>query len=232
MLVDGVVEGRVQAPRDLIDGTGESVLGALPAGDHQRNAGFVNEDGIGLVDHSRSKGPQDLLARLHGELVAEEVEPNFLRGAVGEVAGIGLSALLRRHTPLNASDGESEEVVDRAHPLTVPLGEVVVGGHHMDAVAGLGVPRDRRDSRQCLPFAGLQLGDLAARHGKRTSYLDIEHLQTNGAPGHFHRCGNVFDRVRSPLTGSLQLGIAGFSQLSAARLDSPQFRWHGPETRC
>ena len=59
-------------------------------------------------------------------------------------------------------DGQAEEAVDLAHPLGVALGQVVVDGDDVDALAGERVEIDRQGRDQRLAFAGVHFGDLAS----------------------------------------------------------------------
>ena len=67
-------------------------------------------------------------------------------------------------------DADAEEVEDRAHPLRVAPGEVVVDGDDVDAAAGQRV-EDRGQRRdEGLALAGPHLGDLAlVEDGRRRS---------------------------------------------------------------
>ena len=68
----------------------------------------------------------------------------------------------------------AEPLVDRAHPLGVALGEVVVDRDEVDALAGerVQVERQRRDER--LALAGLHLGDVALVEDDPAHQLDVE----------------------------------------------------------
>ena len=67
-----------------------------------------------------------------------------------------------------------EELVDLAHPLGVALGEVVVDGDDVDAVAGERVEVDGKRGDQRLAFAGLHLGDLALVQHHAADQLHVE----------------------------------------------------------
>ena len=72
------------------------------------------------------------------------------------------------------ADGEPEEAVDLAHPLGVALGEVVVDGDDMHALAGERVEIDRQRRDQRLAFAGLHLGDAAFVQDHAADQLHVE----------------------------------------------------------
>ena len=59
------------------------------------------------------------------------------------------------------SNGQAEQVVDRAHPLAVAPGQVVIWRDDVDASPGQGVERGRERRREGFPLAGPHLGDLA-----------------------------------------------------------------------
>ena len=92
------------------------------SGDDQRGSRLVDEDAVGLVDDGQKGLAVDrLLVRSGGrasrhlgaalaspaqqEPVAEEVEPELLGRAVGDVAGVSLASLGRRHLRLNRAHG-------------------------------------------------------------------------------------------------------------------------------
>ena len=125
-------------------------------------------------------------------VVAQVVEAELVVRAVGDVGGVGLAAgdraevdqplVARRVAGLEDErrvvgdhpDADAEEVEDRAHPLRVAPGEVVVDGDDVDAAAGQGV-EDRGQRRdEGLALAGLHLGDLALVEDGAADQLDVE----------------------------------------------------------
>ncbi len=131
------------------------------AGDDERGAGLVDEDGVDLVDDAVVVAALDHVGELELHVVAEVVEAELVVGAVGDVGGVGFAALLVGEVVDDDADGEAEEAVDLAHPLGVALGEVVVDGDDVDAAAGEGVEVAGEGGDEGLAFAGLHLGDLA-----------------------------------------------------------------------
>ena len=57
--------------------------------------------------------------------------------------------------------GQAQEAVDLAHPVAVALGQVVVDGDDMHALAAQGVQVGGQGGHQGLAFTGLHLGDAA-----------------------------------------------------------------------
>ena len=124
------------------------------AADDQRRARLVDEDVVDLVDDREAALALDPLVELEDHVVAQVVEPELVVGAVGDVRGVGLGAGDRaqvdealvggrvagledeRGVVGDHPDADAEEVEDRAHPLRVAPGEVVVDRHDVDAAAG------------------------------------------------------------------------------------------------
>ena len=72
------------------------------------------------------------------------------------------------------ADRDAQEVVDRAHPLGVAPGEVVVDGDDVGTAAGEGVEDRREGGDEGLAFARLHLGDLALMEDDPPEELDVE----------------------------------------------------------
>ena len=74
---------------------------------------------------------------------------------------------------------QAEEIVERAHPLGVAFGQVIVDGDDVDAAPGerVQVDRQRRDER--LAFAGAHLGDVAfVQHlAAHDLHVEVAHAQ-------------------------------------------------------
>ena len=162
--------------------------------DDQRRAGLVDQDRVHLVDDRVVELALDhlLQARLH--VVAQVVEAEFVVGAVGDVAGIGRAALVLGEVVDDAADGETEELVDRAHPGGVAFRQVVVDRDHVNALAGQGVQVDRQRRHQGLALAGLHLRDHAAVQHDAADQLNIEMALTEGPLGRLTHRREGFDQ--------------------------------------
>ena len=90
---------------------------------------------------STSSTTREVVAALHHLLdrvrhvVAQVVEAELVVGAVGDVGGVGGAALVGGHLRQDDADLEAEEAVHAAHPLAVALGQVVVDGDDVHALA-------------------------------------------------------------------------------------------------
>ena len=98
-------------------------------------------------------------------------------------AGVGGAALVVVEAVDDDADRQAEELVDLAHPLGVALGEVVVDGDDVDALAGERVQIDGQRGDQRLAFAGLHLGDGALVEHHAAHQLHVEMALAEGALG-------------------------------------------------
>ena len=131
------------------------------AGNDQGRPGFVDEDGVHLVHDGEAVAPLDLLVLIDGHVVPQVIKAHLIVGAVGDVGGVGSLALLLGQVVDNEAHGQAHEAVDLAHPLAVALGQIVVDGDDMNAIAGEGVEVGRQSGHQGLAFTGFHLGDAS-----------------------------------------------------------------------
>ena len=164
------------------------------AGDDQRGARFVDQDGIHFVDDG------EVMAALHAVLdaelhvVAEVVEAELVVGAVGDVAVVIFLALVIVEVVDDDADGQAEPLVDAAHPLGVAMGQVVVDGDDVNAVAFERVQINGQGGDQRLSFTGLHLGDFAGVQHHAADQLDVEVPHVEDAAAGFAHHGEGFDQ--------------------------------------
>ena len=114
------------------------------------------------------------LVRGGRDVVAQVIEAELGVRAVGEVAAVGLFALLETHRVLYQADLQAEELVDLAHPQRVAAGQIIVDGDDVHALAGERVEVDGHGGGEGLALAGLGLGDLALVQHDAAHYLHVE----------------------------------------------------------
>ena len=83
--------------------------------------------------------------------------------------------------------------MDRAHPLGVAAGEVVVDRDEVDALAAEAVEVGRQRRHEGLALAGLHLGDPAEVQRRAAHQLDVEVALTDDSTGGFARHGEGLD---------------------------------------
>ncbi len=67
------------------------------AGDNQRSARFVNQDGIHFIDNGKIQFALHFVVLVGNHIVAQVVEAEFIIGAVGDIGGIGVLTVERLH---------------------------------------------------------------------------------------------------------------------------------------
>ena len=163
-LVDGLVHGRV-------------VIGL--AGDDQRRARLIDQDGIHLVNDGVVQAPLHAIGLVVDHVVAQVVETVLVVGAVGDVGQVGQLLFLTRRLGQVHPHGQAQEVVERAHGLRIAAGQVVVHGHDVHTLAGQRIQVDRQGRGQRLAFARAHFRNLALVQADAPHQLHIEvaHLQ-------------------------------------------------------
>ena len=144
------------------------------AGDDQRRARLVDEDVVHLVDDREAVAALVLVLDGDREVVAQVVEAELGVGAVRHVGGVGGVLLVVALLRLDDPDADAEQLVDRAHPLRVAAGQVVVDGDQVDAVAAQRVQDDRQRGGERLALAGLHLRDRAVVQHHAADQLHVE----------------------------------------------------------
>ena len=144
------------------------------AGDDQGRARLVDQDRIDLVDDRVVERSLHHLFEPELHVVAQIIEAQFVVGAVCHIAAIGLLALVIVEFVDDAADAHAEKAINLPHPFGIALGEVVVDGHDMRAVAGQRVEVHRQRRHQRLAFARLHLGDHAAMQDDAAHQLHVE----------------------------------------------------------
>ena len=135
---------------------------------------------------------QSLQIELH--VVAQVVETEFVVGAVGDVGGVGLAALLVVEIVDDDADAQAEEAVELAHPLRVALGQIVVDRDHVHAASAQRIQINRAGGDQRFAFAGLHFRDLALVQNHAADQLHIEVAHVENAAAGFADHGEGFDQ--------------------------------------
>ena len=138
-----------------------------PPGDDERHTGLVDEERIGFVDQREASRPVYGAASMVDQLVTQEVEPRFLRGHIRDVGGVGAPPRPGVHPLLHGAHRQAEQAIDRAHPLGVATGEVVVEREDMGTAAVERVECRRHRGGERLALSGVHLDHRAAVERER-----------------------------------------------------------------
>ena len=205
LLVDLVVGG-LELEDEGVDGVVHFRTVLERTGNDQRRAGLVDQDRIDLVDD------RVIVTALHHRgavvfhVVAQIVEAELVVGGVGDVGGVGGAALVVGEAVHDDADGQAEKFVDAAHPFGVALGEVVVDGDDVDALAGERIEIDGKRGDQRLALAGAHLGDAAIVQHHAADELDVEgpHAEHAARPprARWRRPGTSRSSSEAPLATS------------------------------
>ena len=131
------------------------------AGDDQRGTGLVDEDGVHLVHDGKVVATLYQLLGVDGHVITQIVKAELVVGTVGDVGVVGRLLILAHDSVDDQTHGQTHEAVDLTHPLAVALGQVIVDGDNVHALAGQCVEVGRQGSHQGLTFTGLHLSDTA-----------------------------------------------------------------------
>ncbi len=144
------------------------------AGDDQRRTGLVDEYGVHLVHDGEVQFPLHHALLVGDHVVAQVVEAELVVGAVGDVRGVGGLALGGVQVVDDQAHRQPQEAVHLAHPLGLELGQVVVDGDHVHALAGQRVQNRREGGGERLALAGAHLRDAALMQHDRADQLHVE----------------------------------------------------------
>ena len=155
------------------------------AGDDQRGAGLIDQDGVHLIDDGKGVAALHHVVLIGHHVVAQVVEAVLIVGAVGDIGVVGTAAGIAIDALHDQADIQAQPAVELAHPLAVALGQVIVDGDDVHALAGQGVQVGGQGGHQGLAFTGLHLGNGAAVQGNAAHDLHREVLHAQHTPGSF-----------------------------------------------
>ncbi len=162
-------------------------------GDDERGTRFVDQDRVDFVDDGVGVFALRAIVEAKLHVVAQVVEAELVVGAVGDVAVVGGAAFLVVQIVHDGAHRHAEELVDLPHPLGVALGQVVVDGDDVYALAGERVQINRQRGDQRFAFTGLHFGDLAAVQNDAADQLHIEMAHVECAAAGFADDGKSFN---------------------------------------
>ena len=195
-------------------------------GNDERGTRLINEDRVHLIHDHEVVAALHQLGRRPGHVVAQVVESKLVVGSVGDVArvvGAAFFGLLARE---DHRGGHAKEAVNASHDLALVAREVVVHGHHVNALTREGVEVGRERGRHGLTFTGLHLGDVAEVKGCATHDLHVEGSLTQRSLGGFaHRSkGLRQEEVKAFAVGMARTEAVGlFAQFGVGEIDHRVF---------
>ncbi len=125
------------------------------AGNNQRGAGFVDQDGIDFVNDREIVAALHTILDVELHVVAQVVESEFVVGAVGYVGGVGGAPFLVVEVVHNYANREAEKAIELAHPFGIAFRQIIVDRDHVHAAPAERVEIYRKRRDQGFAFAGL-----------------------------------------------------------------------------
>ena len=124
---------------------------------------------IRFVGFASADGPQKLVNNFkRSRRIPFLVQPFFLffvhMGRVVNVRGL----------VVQATDRQSEGVIDLPHPHGVAPRKIIINGNNVHAVAGKSVKINGQSSHKRLAFSGFHLGDLPLMQNNAADKLDVK----------------------------------------------------------
>ena len=219
---------------NAVDGIIEFGFIIRGAGDDQRRARFIDEDGIHFIDNGEGMTALHHLREVIFHIVAQIIKTKFIVGAIGNVGRIGLAALFIIKAMHNDTYGQAQETIDLAHPLRVAAGEIIIYRHHMHALAIQGIEISGQRGDQGLAFTGAHFSNATFMQHHAADQLHIKMTLTQrslGAFSHGGKSGNEqiveFGALRQLLTKVLspgaQIGIRERGQFCFKGIDGHYF---------
>ena len=173
-------------------------------GDDQRGAGLVDQNRVDLVDDREVVAALYTVLQRVGHVVAQVVEAELVVGAVGDVGCVSDAPLVGGHLRQDHADVQAQEAVHPAHPLTVPLGQIIVDGDDVHALAADAVEVGRQHRGQGFTFTGLHLGDVAVVQRRGAHHLYVERALVEHPPG---RLAGHRERFGQQVVEALPVGV-------------------------
>ncbi len=134
--LDDVIDILNQFWNDFVDAV--ILVGGLfgGAGNDQRSAGLVDQDGVHFVHDSEVMATLHTVHEIEFHVVAEVIESEFVVRAVGDIRAIGRAPLDVAQIVHDHADGHAQRTINRAHPLRVAPGQVIVHRDDVHAASG------------------------------------------------------------------------------------------------
>ena len=153
------------------------------ARDDQRRARLIDQNRVDLVHDGKGMPAlrHFLDAALH--VVAQVIKAQLVIGRIGDVGAVSGLFLGIGLIGIDHAGGQAQRRVDLAHPDRIALGQIIVDGDDMHALARQGVQIGGKGRHQRLALAGFHFGDVALMQEDPALQLHIEGAQTQGAPG-------------------------------------------------
>ena len=207
---------RLQRTHELVDLAIEGRRIFRRPRDNEGGSGFVDEDRVHLIDNGKEAVALDLILLREGHVIAEVVEAKFVIGAVGDVGEVGRPLFRPILARTHDAHGQAQRLVHRGHPGRIPLREVVVYGHDVNAAPRQRIEVDSQGRHQGFSFPGAHFRNAPLMEGHSAHELYVKVAKPQGSARGFPRCRK----------GLRKDGVEGLPGIKA-RLKPRRFRSQG-----
>ena len=101
------------------------------------------------------------------------IKTELVVGTVGDIGLVRLALVVVVHGAQHHTDAEAEKIINLPHPFGIALGEVIIDGHDVHALAADGVEVGRQGCDQGLTFTGTHFGDLVIMQNHAADQLHV-----------------------------------------------------------
>jgi len=164
------------------------------AGDDERRARFVDEDGIDFIDDGEVVSALHAVLNVELHVVAQVIEAELVVRAVGDVAVVVHLAFAVVEIVYDNADRQTQKAVNAAHPVGIAMGEVVVYGDDVDTFAAQRIQIAGGRGDQGFAFASLHFSDPALVQNHAADELDVEVAHAEDAAAGFANHCERFDQ--------------------------------------
>ncbi|RMV05524.1 hypothetical protein ALP17_05450 [Pseudomonas savastanoi] len=154
-------------------------------GDDQRRTRFVDQNRVDFVDYGEIEFALELVVHAERHVVAQVIEAVFVISAVGDVGSISSAFFFRRLEWCDDTYGQTEEFVQRTHPVGISASEIVVHGDYVNALAGKRIEVHSQRTDQGFTFTGTHFRDLTFVQGHTADQLNVEVAHAHDALARF-----------------------------------------------
>ena len=143
------------------------------AGNNQRGSGFINQNGVNLIDDGIIERALNQLIEAELHIIAQVVKTKLVVGGINNIAVVGDFTLHIIFFMNNIVNGQPEETIYLPHPFGIAFGQIVVDRNDMDAFAFQSVQIGGQRSNQGFAFTGFHLGNHPLMQDNTANQLDI-----------------------------------------------------------
>ena len=148
----------------------------------KRSSGIIYEHRIHLIHNCIVMLALNKISRLYDHIVPKVVKAKLVVCTISDITPVCLTSLYGiRLVLIYAIYRKTVELIERAHPLRVTLGEVIIYGNNVNALAGKRIKKDRERSHQSLSLScsHLRYHTLMQNNTANKLHIVVHHIPGN-----------------------------------------------------